>query len=111
MGMFSWDCKSCGHPALSRNAVESKNGWMNEVVAFTENGTRLVGTYDGYGRVGDHEVSFDDPCLYHQACWEAAGRPEYSSPSVCSADQGWFYEDEVHNSPPPAEPGFFKYEG
>ncbi len=105
MGFFSWNCKSCGHPMLCRGATEDKNEWMTKVVAMFKDGNWYVGTYDGYGGVGVCGVNLADghgePCCYHEACWVKAGRPEYDGPSDHAADQGWFFEDGVHNIPEP----------
>jgi len=108
MGFFSWDCKCCGHPALSPMAVNDINKWMNEVVVLSPEGSRLIGSYDGYGRVDEAELFdfFDDfnveaPELWHKACWIKAGKPEYSGPSVRSEDQGWFFNDPVHDMKEP----------
>jgi hypothetical protein len=38
-----------------------------------------------------------EPCLYHRACWELAGKPEYTGPSEGSRDQGWFFDDGAHD--------------
>ncbi len=107
MGFFSWDCKSCGHPMICPNAVNEDgiNKWMTKVVVMASNGSRLIGNYDGYGRVDDRDiVEFDrnEPCCYHQACWESEGRPEYDGPSLSSLDQGWFFDDADHSVPEPA---------
>ncbi len=107
MGFFSWKCKHCGRSLLSDMATEAHNTWMNDVVAMFEDGTRLMGSYDGYGSVGYGDSNLldygEEPCCYHKACWEVAGRPGYSSPSESSRDQGWFFEDEHYNlsEPPP----------
>jgi len=111
MGFYSFDCKHCGHPALSRRATDRHNKWMNDVVALFENGKTLVGDYDGYGRVSGIAWEWDEPVsLYHQACWETCGKPKFDGPSKSSEDQGWFFDKGVHDSPPPGEEGFFRYE-
>jgi Zn finger protein HypA/HybF involved in hydrogenase expression len=97
---------------LCSNATEDKNKWMKDAVVITPRGSILRGEYDGYGRVDDCEDDFDgfpmDSECYHEKCWEAAGKPtEYTKESRSSADQGWFFADGVHNSPPPGEEGFF----
>lgn len=108
MGMFSWDCKKCQHPALSDMAAEPINAWMNEVIVYTKDGDVFRGTYDGYGRVelgcgDDVELgNLGDFTLYHEACWEAAGRPGYDGASDDSLDQGWFFNDGDHDMAKPA---------
>jgi hypothetical protein len=106
MGFFSWNCKSCGHPALVSNATDKGiNDWMTDVVVLSKDGSRNFGQYDGYGRAGHWDYNGDDgddcgggePCLYHRACWEVAGKPAYSSPSTNADDQGWFFDDGAHD--------------
>jgi len=95
MGFFSYECKRCGRSILIVHGVEggALNEWMREAVAVEENGTILKGTYDGYGRVNDHDLS-DEPAVWHLACWELAGKPtEYPGPSGGASDQGWFYDE------------------
>jgi hypothetical protein len=94
MGFFSWDCKGCGHPMLSRHATNKINEWMNDVVVLEKSGNAYMGKYDGYGRVGNAEIQTHGPCCWHKACWEKAGKPEYSEASEMSEDQGYFFGDE-----------------
>jgi len=103
MGFFSWNCKGCGHPMLCEAAAnESKNGWMKDVVAIEKSGSILKGEYDGYGRIGGHEIEDYEAECYHQHCWEKAGRPtEFTEVSSSASDQGWFFEDGTHNIDPP----------
>lgn len=101
MGFFSWNCKECGHPMLCSAATEKKNRWMNEVVVIEDNGSILKGEYDGYGRVNDREIDFYAPQCYHHHCWEKAGCPTtYTGESKSARDQGWFFNDNVHNFSP-----------
>ncbi len=104
MGFFSWDCKSCGHPALGDMAINNVNQWMNVVVALFPDGSRMIGEYDGYGRVNGVDIyEYDDNVveLWHKACWIKAGKPEYSAPSDRSADQGWFFNEGTHDMKEP----------
>lgn len=101
MGFFSWNCKYCGHPLLCAQATNEENKWMNKGVALSPDGSIVKGEYDGYGRLESYdsfECELNDPVeVYHEACWEAAGRPtEYSENSECSVDQGWFFDEGVH---------------
>lgn len=100
MGFFSYDCKECGHPLLCRQATDAGiNDWMSDAVALGPDGSRILGEYDGYGRIGDTDSLHWAACL-HRACWELAGKPEwdrYGSPSAQSADQGWFFDDGAHD--------------
>lgn len=99
MGFFSWNCKGCNHPALSHMACTVElNDWMTQCVVLKENGTRIIGEYDGYGRVNGYDIYEDgEPCLWHLACWRMAGKPEYSQPSKSARDQGWFFYDGEHD--------------
>lgn len=111
MGLFSWDCKHCLHPLIAPFNAESKNRWMSDVVALLPNGSRLVGEYDGYGRVNGTDILDigGEPEVYHEACWRAAGSPQkFTEASRNANDQGHFYNNGVHNSPPPGEDGFFE---
>ena len=83
---------------------------MSDCVALLSNGSVLMGSYDGYGRLDGRDI-FDnyDVEAYHKKCWEACGSPKkFTKASRNADDQGHFYIDEVHNSPPPGEVGFFK---
>jgi len=101
MGMFSWNCKACGHPLLSHGATEEHNEWMMYGVVITSDGELCRGEYDGYGRCGSwdyNDCGGDDPEAYHEACWEVLGKPnEFTGPSDSARDQGWFFDDGVHN--------------
>jgi hypothetical protein len=100
MGFFSWDCNVCGHPMLSPDATNRTNRWMADVVVIEPNGSILMGEYDGYGRVNDRDVD-GEPCCYHHACWEVAGKPTKYIPSESAHDQGWFFDDPKHDMPDP----------
>jgi hypothetical protein len=103
MGFHSLDCRSCGHPALASYVTNDVNAWMNQVVVTYPNGDRVTGSYDGYGSVSEHEdvVGHGDVDLRHRACWRAAGEPGYGGPSQHSRDQGYFFEEGVHDVPEP----------
>ena len=112
MGVFSWDCNICGHSMLSPDSVGTfsddpksddrhDNSWMMEVVVFLEGGTRLIGVYDGYGRVNANDMADYNACCYHKSCWEKAGKPEYTEPSESSRDQGYFFTPDEHDLPDP----------
>ena len=96
MGMFSWDCEVCHHPLLSQGATESLNGWMTRGVVLLEDGSIMHGEYDGYGCLNDNEI--DGGQVYHQRCWELSGNPtKFVGESRSSRDQGWFFDNGVHN--------------
>jgi hypothetical protein len=104
MGLFSWNCKGCGHPALSKDATSPINAWMKQVVIIEKSGDRHSGEYDGYGRAGSYDYAGGDgadPCLRHEACWEAAGRPAHDGASDPAPDQGWFFDEGEHDAPDP----------
>ena len=67
-----------------------KDDWMAQAILQTEDGSRVIGEYDGYGRINHSSevMDFDKPEVWHLACWKAAGRPEYSGPSESARDQG-----------------------
>ena len=113
MGLFSWDCKHCGHPLIMPCNAESENRWMSQAVALLPNGAVLMGDYDGYGRVAGGEIhDGGEPEVYHAECWICAGSPpRFTEASRNAADQGHFYEEGIHNSPPPGKPGFFHADG
>lgn len=100
MGLFSWNCKECGKSIKAPYAIPKSIAWQNECVVLAP---KLIaaGPYDGYGRVGgwDWADSEEEPEMYHEKCWEQAGKPvEFSGPSDMADDKGYFYdwdEDEV----------------
>lgn len=100
MGLFSYNCKECGHPLLCPQATSKGiNEWMSRAVILTNRDELFVGEYDGYGRAGGVEELDYHACL-HEACWEKAGKPRfahYGSPSSGAADQGWFFNDGDHD--------------
>lgn len=114
MGFFSWDCRGCGHPMLSVWATSPKNAWMREVVVVEHNGSIVVGEYDGYGRVGDHELKYgpwtdnstclNEPGCWHKACWVKEGGPTDYAPSVGSGCQGFFFDEGEHDMEEPVPP-------
>ncbi len=105
MGVYSWNCKCCGHPMLAPNRTNTVNYWMSEVVTIDVTGHVMSGTYDGYGNVDGDAIYIgprydQDPTVYHRACWEHAGRPtEFNprNPSESSECQGHFFEAGEHD--------------
>ena len=110
MGFFSWDCLKCGHPMLSSYAIGcaedadekcgKDNSWMKDVVAIYPNDNLIIGEYDGYGRIDGRDIMdsmYDfSGTVYHQNCWERAGKPGFTKPSEGSGDQGYFFGDHTH---------------
>jgi hypothetical protein len=107
--MFSWDCDHCGHPLICHLNIQENNAWMHDAVALLPNGSMLMGEYDGYGRVAGAEIHLDgEPQVFHKICWEKVGKPtKFEKSSRSAADQGHFYGDHEHNSPPPGSLGHF----
>lgn len=109
--MWSLNCKraDCGRPLLATDVVGDVNRWMSEVVAATPDGTRLIGTYDGYGGVGQHVGALVDvvgeTSVWHMSCWELEGRPGYSGPSKLAEDQGYFFDEGKYDIPDPMPAG------
>jgi len=102
MGFFSWNCKACGHSVLSNYAADDTNRWMTQAVVLTPGGEVCRGEYDGYGNCGSWNHDFGEPEMYHEACWKIAGSPmEYTEASESSRDQGYFFDDNMHNLPEP----------
>jgi len=112
MGEFSWLCRGCGHGITSNRSVQKGdvNYWLCEAVLVFKFGNPVIGKYDGYGRIDDYEIDTDDPqdpnnvldpCLWHQACWEMAGRPTDFVPSRRDPDQGWLHWEGAHEAPDP----------
>jgi hypothetical protein len=67
---------------------------LNSGVAILPNGTLLKGKYDGYGKLDGRDLG-DEPEVYHEHCWEAAGKPvNYMEASSPADDQGYFVEDD-----------------
>jgi len=102
MGFFSWNCKACGHSILSNYAADDTNRWMTQAVVLTSGGEVCRGEYDGYGNCGSWNHDDGEPEMYHEACWKIAGSPmEYTEASKSSRDQGYFFDDNMHNLPEP----------
>ena len=95
MGLFSWNCKKCGHSIKSPYQIPTGWEYMNEAVLLEPNGTIIVGQYDGYGEIDGHPVHWEsgEPEMWHKLCWDNEGNPEYSGGSDSASDQGYFYDD------------------
>jgi hypothetical protein len=100
MGMFSWDCNACGFSLREcRNC--SEGNWMSKGVCLTPDGSRVIGHYNAYGQLGEYNLvdQIGKFAIYHHACWEVMGRPEYDRPSHHSRDQGFCHA--MHGQPFP----------
>jgi len=111
MGMFSWNCVACGFSIRDcRNCCEQN--WQAEAVVLTPGGSRVIGHYDSYGNVGGVNLvdQIDPFAMYHKACWELAGKPEFEKPSAHARDQGFClgcHDDPYYKLPIPRSPEWF----
>jgi hypothetical protein len=62
---------------------------MEQAVALSKEGDRVLGGYDGYGRVGGSYEVQDGDELWHKACWLIAKKPEFTKASAHANDQGF----------------------
>lgn len=100
MGMFSWDCNACGF-SLRECRGCSVDNWMSKGVCLTPNGSRVIGYYNAYGQLGEYNLvgQIGEFAIYHHACWEVMGKPEYDRPSHRARDQGFCHG--MHGQPFP----------
>lgn len=100
MGMFSWDCNGCGFSLRDCKGC-SEGNWMSKGVVLTPDGSRVIGHYDSYGHLGEYNLvnQIGKFAVWHHACWELAGKPEYDRPACHSRDQGFCHQ--MHGTPLP----------
>jgi hypothetical protein len=113
MGFFSWDCLGCGESVKAPFDIPAEISWHGQIVAIEPGGSPIIGSYDGYGRVYEHEADArlpqpqrtsegvelprltpdgePDLSVWHLRCWKACGEPSHSRPSPNASDQGFFY--------------------
>ena len=110
MGLFSYDCRACGHPLLcSAATTKGVNTWMRLGIVIFSNGNVFSGEYDGYGRLGSFDgggsgFQLGDGSVYHQHCHEALGKPmHFVGRSAPSLDQGWFFDEGDHSMASPLD--------
>lgn len=74
---------------------------MSKGVCLTPDGSRVIGHYNAYGQLGEYNLvdQIGKFAIYHHACWEVMGRPEYDRPSHHSRDQGFCHA--MHGQPFP----------
>jgi hypothetical protein len=74
---------------------------MSQGVALTPDGSRVFGFYNSYGQLGEYNLAdqIGKFALYHKACWELIGKPEYTVPSAGARDQGFCLP--IHGKPMP----------
>lgn len=108
MGMFSWDCNACGFAMRDCRGC-AEDGWMGHAVCLTPDGSRVVGHYDHYGNLGGYNLvdQIGKFAIYHKACWELAGKPEYDRPARHSRDQGFCLAIHDQPLPKPTSPEWF----
>lgn len=93
MGQFSFNCAVCTHEILHGN-IQGYTAFTHAVVLW-ENGDRITGEYDGYGRVGEMELTDDlmngEASILHKPCYKKG--MEYSElphPSGRARNQGFW---------------------
>ena len=82
---------------------------MGKAVVLTQGGSRVIGEYDGYGRIGGMDLSeqIDEFAMYHKACWELSDKPEFTKPSAHARDQGFCLSHDEFTVPKPQSPEWF----
>ena len=97
MGFFSWRCAKSNKPVMAEVAVRG-TPWefASNVVVLFNNGDRISGTYDGYGRVDGFEL-----IDYPEERWRMVIDQYYDSETYeqllqnkYDQGQGFFYNDE-----------------
>lgn len=108
MGMFSWDCNGCGFSLRDCKGC-SQDNWMSRGVCLTPDGSRVIGFYDSYGHLGEYNLvnQIGKFAIWHHACWELAGKPEYDKPARHSHDQGFCHAMHGTPLPKPTSPEWF----
>lgn len=108
MGNYSWDCKACNRSIREHSSpvVAGPDGWMNKAVAVFSDSSVMRGDYDGYGHLynrgsgAETELGEARFALYHEACYEHAGKPDFDGPSRSARDQGLGGPGEIIPFPP-----------
>lgn len=74
---------------------------MAHGVCLTPDGSRVLGFYNSYGQLGEYNLvdQIGKFGIYHKACWELVGKPEYTKPASHSRDQGFCHQ--MHGQPFP----------
>jgi hypothetical protein len=82
---------------------------MSKGVCLTPDGSRVIGHYNAYGQLGEYNLvdQIGKFAIYHHACWEVAGKPEYDRPSHHSRDQGFCHGMHGQPFPKPTSPEWF----
>lgn len=91
MGFFSWTCAKCEKSVLSGFAGYRK---FSEAIAFFEDGTKLAGTYDGYGGMGgwsNDDRDLHEAKIVHAHCHDGEGYDDIPHSKTCP-NQGFFFD-------------------
>ena len=96
MGFFSWKCAKSEKPVMADIGVmNSPWSFASDVIVLFDDGRRVQGSYDGYGRVGELEL-----LDYREETWRMVIEKYYSGESFdqlpknkYDPGQGWFYND------------------
>jgi len=110
MGLFSWNCSSCGLPILHNMKIH-KSGLLSKVMVFREGKEPFMGHYGGYGnffnekvfdpkkpeidRLTDKEAFLEDNGLVkmvHHCCYEKRMNFENLPKNKRDDGQGHFWE-------------------
>ena len=99
MGFFSWTCAKSKKPVMADCGVRN-SPWefASEVVVLLKNGSKIVGSYDGYGRVMPHN-GFEFELVYlNESDWRMVIQRYYDNETFDQLEengydlgQGWFY--------------------
>ena len=91
MGFFSFQCRGCKKSIRSPHSYNEGEEWMNKAVVLLDDDTRIVGDYDGYGRINDNDIEqCDEGDWWHHKCWVTAGKPAFFARAEPASDQGFF---------------------
>jgi hypothetical protein len=84
---------------------------MNDAVALLPNGSRVIGQYDGYGRIESSYGNLDSSDVaesadwWHKACWLNTGKPDFKARAEPAGDQGHFIDEDEYAIDEPEPPG------
>lgn len=109
MGFSSWECARCKKSILSSYACREgiDYEWCKATIVTKDSVS--TGVYDGYGRlhmkggaVLEELYELEPLKIYHERCYEKAGRPSYqkAKKSAHAYDQGFFIEPSEYAGQP-----------
>ena len=102
MGFFSWRCAKSDKPVMAEVAVRT-GPWefASRVVVLYRNGSRIKGTYDGYGRVihqGEEIELMDIPeenwRMVIEKYFNNEKFEDFPTKNKWDMGQGFFYSDQ-----------------